>query len=344
MEDFSNELFYEIFDYFDGIDLYHTFSRLNQRLEELISSVLLRFRIPFSLLTKSSNFHESYHSIVVSNKHRVLSFAITDIWLAQHLPPTINLIDASFQRLESLLLCGFKIDNLIPFLLNLTTLPRLSSLTIYASLAARVYKNIYQAIFSLPMLKYNKIETNFNSTEDSHSNENEYPITPLQYLNMGHAWSLADLMSMCASTPELCRLRCAHLDGSIPIDHLAIKLPQLTHLTIDHCQVSFIDLEKFIQTISSPVQFLQISIQDEMTYLNPNRWERLINQQIPELRVLNFTYQELNDDEFHLTNEHLLIQRFTSSFWIKRQWLLDLTMDIVEQNSTEMTYSIRPYK
>ena len=36
IENFSNEIFYEIFDYLDGYDIYKAFSNLNNRFENLL--------------------------------------------------------------------------------------------------------------------------------------------------------------------------------------------------------------------------------------------------------------------------------------------------------------------
>ena len=40
LENFSNELFYEIFDYLDGIELFEAFSNLNAHFQRLISNPL----------------------------------------------------------------------------------------------------------------------------------------------------------------------------------------------------------------------------------------------------------------------------------------------------------------
>ena len=51
IENLSNEIFYEIFDYFDGCDIYQAFSNLNYRFQQLIHSPSLLFKIEFHCST-----------------------------------------------------------------------------------------------------------------------------------------------------------------------------------------------------------------------------------------------------------------------------------------------------
>ena len=45
LEDLSNEMFYEIFDYLEGGDLYQAFSNLNYCFHQLLHSPSLRWKI-----------------------------------------------------------------------------------------------------------------------------------------------------------------------------------------------------------------------------------------------------------------------------------------------------------
>ncbi|CAF3058682.1 unnamed protein product [Rotaria sp. Silwood2] len=47
IENLSNDLFYEIFDYLDGIDIFQAFSNLNYRFQELLNSSSILFKIKF---------------------------------------------------------------------------------------------------------------------------------------------------------------------------------------------------------------------------------------------------------------------------------------------------------
>ncbi|CAF4388605.1 unnamed protein product, partial [Rotaria sordida] len=45
IENLSNELFNEIFDYLDGIDIYLAFSNLNHRFQQLLTSSSILYKI-----------------------------------------------------------------------------------------------------------------------------------------------------------------------------------------------------------------------------------------------------------------------------------------------------------
>ncbi|CAF0779147.1 unnamed protein product [Rotaria sordida] len=68
-ENLSNELFYEVFDYLEGCDLFKAFSNLNSRFQAMLTSSSLRLKIDL-------RFHPEvilqYCStcVVVPNKHR----------------------------------------------------------------------------------------------------------------------------------------------------------------------------------------------------------------------------------------------------------------------------------
>ncbi|CAF0737836.1 unnamed protein product [Rotaria sordida] len=68
-ENLSNELFYEVFDYLEGCDLFKAFSNLNSRFQAMVTSSSLRLKIDL-------RFHPEvilqYCStcVVVPNKHR----------------------------------------------------------------------------------------------------------------------------------------------------------------------------------------------------------------------------------------------------------------------------------
>ncbi len=71
IENLSNELFYEIFDYLDVYDIFQAFSNLNYRFHQLLHDSPLLFKIRYS----SSNDVNTniYNQIMQFNKHQILS-------------------------------------------------------------------------------------------------------------------------------------------------------------------------------------------------------------------------------------------------------------------------------
>jgi hypothetical protein len=120
MENFSNELFYEIFDYLDSCDIYQAFSNLNYRFQSLLNSSSLLFKTTFHRSTPKQMIH--------FNKNQILSIHFLSSTYKK-LISSLN-IDCLFTRLESLVFLSIEPDILISLLPKLIHLPRLFSLTI----------------------------------------------------------------------------------------------------------------------------------------------------------------------------------------------------------------------
>ncbi|CAF1050879.1 unnamed protein product [Rotaria sp. Silwood1] len=74
-ENLSNELFYEIFEYLNGCELYKAFSNLNIHFHTLLQSPSLQFKIEFRYYSKAIlQYYSAY--IVAQNKIRIISFTL----------------------------------------------------------------------------------------------------------------------------------------------------------------------------------------------------------------------------------------------------------------------------
>jgi hypothetical protein len=173
-------------------------------------------------------------------------------------------IDSLFNRLESINIQQIEPDLLIPFLTNLASLPRLSSLTIYARNVFKNSNKIYRLIFALPMLTFHEVA----------------------FINNNRPVTLA----------------------------MATKL---TYLSIYGIFIPFDQLEMFIKNIHCLLKVLHIITRSEdITYLDADRWERLISQNLPQLEEFQFQYyEETNERNTSLTYLGGPNQ-FSSSFWI----------------------------
>src|SRR3984957_2459804 len=94
IENLSNELFYEIFDYLDGLDIHIAFSNLNYRFEQLLKCSSIRFKINLDHLTTKEIFLTNYNEI----KHQIYSiyFQLPKSYINQLL--TLFTIDSSFKN------------------------------------------------------------------------------------------------------------------------------------------------------------------------------------------------------------------------------------------------------
>lgn len=129
LENFSNEVFYEIFDYLDGCDLLKAFSNLNHRFQTLIhhSSVLLKLTHDNKTSIPMKHFCKE---VILPNKHRLFALHAVPNW-DHGLCFDCSIFDRSFERLESLTLTQLTTDQLPINCIYLIQLPRLYSLEVY---------------------------------------------------------------------------------------------------------------------------------------------------------------------------------------------------------------------
>jgi hypothetical protein len=147
MENLSNELFYEIFDYLDSCDIYQAFSNLNYRFQRLLNSSSLLFKTTFHRSAFEQKFIKNYKQIIRFNKNQILSIHFLSS-THKKMISSLN-IDSSFNRLESLVFHSIEPDILISLLPKLIPLPRFFSLTINTRNILKDLTGIYRFIFDL---------------------------------------------------------------------------------------------------------------------------------------------------------------------------------------------------
>lgn len=240
----------------------------------------------------------------------------------------------------------FRKRNFQSFLFDLPSLPCLQALNI------NIYKypynfddtNPYLPILHLPALKYAKIlirsEQSYFPLLPTVSVEN---FSPIEYLTVRN-FTLQALIDIISLTPKLHRLTCDQLSKSYNnyVSGNFKILSNLTHMTIHRCNEVFTNVEIFLGRISSQIQVLRLTVVDIRDYLDTDRWELLIINHLPHLRVFQFHFHDFPADNFAIETHHQRLNRFLSSFWIKRQWFLQFTIDQCSSRPT-VIYSIVPY-
>jgi hypothetical protein len=344
LENLPNELFYEIFDYLEGCQLYEAFSNLNTRFQHLLDCSSFRLKIRYSSYQEDQ--HHRSTDIITLNRHKILSLSLYRSLLNGESFPRFT-IDSSFSCLESLVLENIKSNELLPLLIGLISLPRLCALTIEPDDALEDIDNVYQAIFQLPMLKYNKLSFfSFFSFETfiplPIANNEQW--TRIEYLYIHHCCALDELIIILTYTPQLCRLNCRQVNdsnGVIRKQSLNIR-SNLTHIFIDRCSAEFDEMEIFMTKIVPHLQVLDITCSRDAAYLDADRWERIISQHLLHLRIFKFKYEEAIDEDLEATLHHEQINRFNSKFWMKRNWFFHLYIDLDAWMDNLIVYSILP--
>ena len=254
VENLPNETFYEIFDYFDSYEIYHSFSNLNHRFQQLINSSSLLLKIKFDwLLQMTETFPKNYEHIIHLNKSQIFSIYI---WSSEYTYQILSLFDfdSSFTCLESIAFSLYEPELLTLLIPKLTCLPRLFSLTIDSASHQKDLGDIYQLIFKLPKIKYIKFtaaEFNDFYITDLLPTATDEQTSSVEHLIIDHECDLKDLFKIISYTPQLRRLKLSMLINKNKRiqDTKPMILSNLIHLSIYADEITFNEFKIFINQI-----------------------------------------------------------------------------------------------
>ncbi|CAF4419487.1 unnamed protein product, partial [Rotaria sp. Silwood2] len=345
IEDLSNEFFYEIFEYLDSCEIYQAFYNLNNRFQQLLNSSSLLFKIKLHYTESNEIMMNNYKQIFLHNKNQIYS---VHLWIStddNHIISSFT-IDSSFIRLESLVFSPIEPDLLISLLPKLTHLPHLFSLTIDTWYALKDLGNIYQLIFNLPKLKYVKYTAtesdDFDVTVSLPIAANDQQVSTIEYLIIDHPCAYDELYNIISYTPQLRRLKFLNLsESNVSIEVIKpMTLWNLTYLSIHNYRMTFDEFEIFIKKFySSKLKILSFNtIVEDIAYLDANRWEEFILQNLPKLEEFYFKYNAYFEDDYETPMYFGKRDQFISPFWIERRWILQAEIEF-----DNLIYSIRPY-
>lgn len=310
----------------------------------MCSSFLLKFQL--SAVSEEVIQHCCMH-IIYPNRHHISSLQLLNMIVIDRCFQLFTL-DSSFVRLESLVLHYIDVETLLPLLFKLCLLPRLFSLTISLYYGSQDFSEIYRRIFSILSLKYNKFTAGVYKPFISLPIASKERFSNIEYLVIHHDYTLKELLVLLSYTPRLSHLiliqSFIELDKNIAME-IPITLANLTHISINPCHLQFDDFKALITKISSQLQVLRINtwaMNDG--YLYADKWEQLISQHMPYLRKLHFEHGEFLDNDFGVIPHQAPINRFTSSFWIERQWFFQLIIGKYNDLSNHLVYAIHPYR
>ena len=184
-------------------------------------------------------------------------------------------------------------------------------------------------------------------------------LVPSKHLVINNKVSLGQLDSLLSYVPQLHRLLFGHLDGSRRLDGSrgsrthgsSINLHGLRDISLKLYSVSFNDLESLVTEFFCQVQILRLVIclarfySNDMEYLNANRWERLISTYMTNLTIFDFQhqYRVLRYNDYRAAYE-AEVNKFSSLFWMKRQWFFEHQHDRTQWRKTAFFYSTNPYR
>jgi hypothetical protein len=107
--------------------------------------------------------------------------------------------------------------------------------------------------------------------------------------------------------------------------------------------ILFDQFESMVKNLFNQVQVLYISTDNDVAYMDANRWERLILSHMPYLRIFDIAirYSSTNEGTVSYVT---LINRFNSSFWVERQWFFGYNIFRGKFLKSVILYSTNPYR
>ena len=340
LEDVSNEIICEIFDYLDTREIFEAFINLNQRFQNFLLHSHLPLKMQNSQASKQS-FELLCQQMIIPNKHRMLSLYLSNRLESIHFF-TLNILDSSFYRLESLILHEIQYNEILTILPSLTHLPQLFSLTISLDNVLNDIKEIYSLIFRLPMLKYNKLSGEKLYQADFIPIVINEQSSSIECLVINYDCRLQELYAILSCTPKLRRLTCLNLFDNK--GDLSSPLFYLKYLSIGHCHLEFDVFENLIQNLSSQLEVLYFSSKLNINYLDENQWESLITKYMPNLHVFQYKFVDTISNRSSWQPYPSFLTLFTSAFWLRKGWSLNIQIDLFRFNYYEIIYSIQSNK
>ncbi len=337
-EDLPNEVMYEIFDYLDTVHAFEAFYQLNHRFRCLFTDSSLPLKINFSLISKSKlEYYSKY--ILPSYIHRIISLRFPH-------QMSVNLFHRffsfkSFHRLQSIMFHKITTKKLLLFLHDLTSLPQLFSLTITTIDQSDQDKTICQLICHLPVLKYCKIS--FDDTRK----DLPFPVTDhqtlanssIEYLIIDGFYNIDGLIPIFSHMSKLRHFSCNSLWGSDNLTHSTEGISSsLEYLSLKLDDVSFEKFQSIISRFNFPLKVLHLTALFDKKYLDAYRWEKLIINHMPNLRVFDY------ECHCNTIDSHDLIDKFHSAFWQERNWFFGHRHRQLYNKTYAYVYSIKPYR
>lgn len=285
-EDFSNELFYEIFDYLGPHHIYDGFFNLNTRFQNLLLYVNIPIKTNNISSSTKSTFHNYYTDFIVPMQHRMKKLHVSDPFTIEYMFPITGDISI-YSQLQTLSLENIEPKYLVNLLNRLITLPNLSSLTVHADSNTDKI-SIYNQIFQLPMLKY--CELSFEEVSSLASLPiSTNPSSPIEELIIQDHYSLNEVDAILSYLPQLRRLSIITRYGISNLQRpiiIFILLNNLTQIcfTLDRLQSD--DMEKFVKNHIHEIKLLHFLTNSAQATLDIETLTKSILSYLPRSKIV----------------------------------------------------------
>jgi len=331
-EDLASEIIYEIFEFLDAYDVYKSFSNLNTRFQNIRSTIPIKISISSVSKLTLQTYSSYYSNFIQPNKHRIQTLYLSDPFIIDFFSsPTSDISKCS--QLQVLILDKIQSQSMEKFLIDLTFLPKLTSLCIYINNQSnRII--IYNLIFQLPVLKYCKMtfEENIQLEEcpisDNKSNS-------IEHFVINGKCDLNVISSILSCVPQLRRLSINYLYAFYIKEGTAISsmiLYNLKHINLTLDNLNFDQFEEFIGRHFRQLEILHITTKNIEEYLNANKWKQLISCYIPHLSIVT------------LSSFGTLLNQFNSPLWVEQKCSFSYQGIHKSCKTGQIFFSPQPYR
>ncbi|CAF3730249.1 unnamed protein product [Rotaria sordida] len=346
LENLTDELLFEIFDYLDTYHIYKGFYYLNKRFKNIFINSTIPEAINILPMSKS-NFENYYINIILPNRYRINLLRLTNPFTLDAIfsPPSIIV---EFIHLETLILDNVQSKNLDKFFYCLRSLTKFHSLTLSIADNIEFLNDIFSNVLRLSKLKYCKIiyQTKHDETPFSPS-FTTYNRSSIEYLIINGRFPFDSLNNLLCCLPRLRHLSMdsfykssfRDLDEDLPL----IELKYLKYASLKFGYfIRFDDFEHLAKKFFYHVQTLRLTTNDDEQYLNAKRWQKLIVSVMPYLCIFDINHHgSIQNNNF---TYHDIINRFNSSFWLENEWFFTHRHEWSERLDCGIFYSINQYR
>ncbi|CAF1019433.1 unnamed protein product [Adineta steineri] len=323
-ESLANELLLDIFEFFDGIDLFRSFYGLNTRFNNLLSTHFHPYRFDFRSISKH-NFNFICHHCLPLIIERIISLKLSNDDETPNLP-------------NFLFSYGFTLDKFI----------RLQSLSLYSISSFKELNDIIVRCDQLPYLTHLYLIDG--------ANDGEKKDTQLLFNNIWHLKKLHHLSINYILLGKLCLSRISVESLSIQylyIENISCDLKNLLHLfkytpnlrylntaihynvadeqiPIQICSITSLKLT-FESSVPVMIKLFQmmpnlysLTLKTMDIYLSGNKWKKILLNYLTKLQIFRLRmYFEFPHEKNINEQFEKLINTYRSSFWIKKhQWFV----------------------
>ncbi|CAF5085225.1 unnamed protein product, partial [Rotaria sp. Silwood1] len=319
------------------------FYNLNKRFQNLAINSNVLTKINISTIS-ISNFEDYYRTILLPNRNRINFLDLSNPFAADIIfsPPDHIL---NFVHLETLIIDNVESISFYKFFDYFMKLPNLHSLIISFGEGILKIDYLFAQIFRLSKLKYCKIKYEIQYCEELFYSFTEYISSPIEYLIINAPFPFKAFHNLLCFLPKLQHLSIGsrHLLGDIHIEYQLspIQLKCLRHVSIYFSMIHFDEIEKIIKEFFHHVEILHLTTYYTETYLDTQRWQKLIVYHMPYLRVFDINCQDFLDYDI---SYHDVVTEFNSSFWIKNKCFFENQYEWNDQSFGGVIYSSGLYR